>query len=164
MLDKLSRFINRQVEYLLFIFGLGMTLIVVAQVFARYVLNSSLFWSEELARYLLVWLTFLGASTAYRHGLHPGVDVFYTRMPRTLKKAAAILVHVLSLFLFGTMVVKGIAFACFVRLQISPALSLPKWIIMAVVPVSGIVFFIHGLHFLLREIRKNEDVAGGAGG
>ncbi len=154
MFDRLSGWINNKVEYSIFIFGLAMTIIVVAQVFARYVLNASLFWSEELARYLLVWLTFLGASVAYRQGLHPGVDFFYIRMPYAWRRRSAILVHLLSLALFGIMVLKGAAFAYFVRLQISPALSLPKWLIMAIVPVSGAIFFIHGMYFLLLEIKK----------
>ena len=154
MVDRLSVWINKKVEYSIFIFGLAMTIIVVAQVFARYVLNASLFWSEELARYLLVWLTFLGASVAYRQGLHPGVDFFYTRMSSPWKRRSAIFVHLLSLALFGIMVVKGTAFAYFVRLQISPALSLPKWFIMAIVPVSGAIFCIHGTYFLLQEVKK----------
>ncbi len=70
-LEKLSRFINRWVEFSLFGLGFTMTLIVAVQVFCRYVLNNSLFWAEELSRYLLAWLTFLGASVAYRRNVHP---------------------------------------------------------------------------------------------
>ena len=52
--------------------AMAMAAVVAAQVFWRYGLNASLFWSEELARHLLVWMTFLGASTAYRRRVHPG--------------------------------------------------------------------------------------------
>jgi TRAP-type C4-dicarboxylate transport system permease small subunit len=151
--EELSRRINRIMEYGLFGMGLSMTLIVAAQVFSRYVLNRSLFWSEELARFLLVWLTFLGASVAYYRGVNPGVDVLYTRFSDRGKRAAMTVVHCLSLSLFAVMIVYGTQFAHFVRLQITPALGLPKWIPHSIIPISGAIMWLHGLTFLLREIR-----------
>ncbi|MCP4717944.1 MAG: TRAP transporter small permease [Desulfobacteraceae bacterium] len=132
--------------------GITMAVIVAAQVFSRYVLNYSLFWSEELARFLLVWLTFIGATVAYFYGAHPGVDALYRRLPPGLQRWARMVVHLSSLCLFSVMVIHGAWFAWFVRLQITPALSLPKWIIMGVVPMAGVIFLVHGLAFLSREI------------
>ncbi|GBC63782.1 TRAP transporter small permease [Desulfonema ishimotonii] len=150
-LDRLSHTLNQGVEYLLFALGLSMAVIVAVQVFSRYALNHSLFWSEELARYILVWLTFLGTSVAYRRRVHPGVDMIYTRMPRPLRKISSVLVHLAALSLFGVMIVYGCKFAWFVRIQISPALSLPKWILFSIIPVSGAILTIHGLAFLFNE-------------
>lgn len=59
-LERISRSVNHWVEYVLFGLGFTMSVVVAVQVFFRYALNHSLFWSEELARYILVWLTFLG--------------------------------------------------------------------------------------------------------
>ncbi len=145
MIETLSRRLNRGVEWLLAALGIVMAAIVAAQVFSRYVLNHSLFWSEELARYLLVWLTFLGASSAYRRGVHPGVDILWARMPPSMQRAAAVAVHAASMLLFGVMIVYGCRFAYFVRLQISPALSLPKWILFSIIPASGVIFMVHAL-------------------
>ncbi|WDP93263.1 MAG: TRAP transporter small permease [Desulfobacter sp.] len=133
--------------------GIAMAVIVTVQVFSRYVLNHSLFWSEELARLLLVWLTFFGATVAYYHGAHPGVDGFYRRLAPGWQKGAACLTHGASLALFAVMIYSGIEFSWFVRLQITPALNLPKWVMMAVVPVSGLIFTIHGLAFLGRSLK-----------
>jgi TRAP-type C4-dicarboxylate transport system permease small subunit len=151
--EKLSRRINRVIEYCLFGMGLSMALIVAAEVFSRYVLNRSLFWSEELARFLLVWLTFLGASVAYFRGVNPSVDILYKRFSERGKRAVMIVVHVLSLSFFAVMIVYGANFALFVRLQITPALSLPRWIPHSVIPISGAILLLHALAFLLREIR-----------
>ncbi|UCD31028.1 MAG: TRAP transporter small permease [Desulfobacterales bacterium] len=153
ILLKLSRAINTWIEYSLFGLGLSMSIIVAVQVFCRYVLNHSLFWSEELARYLLVWLTFLGASVAYYRHVHPGIDVIYTRMPDTIRKATAIAVHLISMTLFGIMIIFGIKFAYFVRLQISPALYLPKWLVFTIIPTSGAILMLHSLTFFLDEIK-----------
>jgi len=89
MIKKTSWFINQWIEYLLFGMGFTMTIVVAVQVFFRYVLNQSLFWSEELARFLLVWLTFLGASSAYYRKVNPGVDFLYAKLPPLLKKTSS---------------------------------------------------------------------------
>jgi TRAP-type C4-dicarboxylate transport system permease small subunit len=148
MIDRISASLNRWVEYLLFVLGFAMAMIVATQVFSRYVLNHSLFWSEELARYLLVWLTFLGASTAYKRRLHPGVDVLVSRLPASLQKSISILVHAISLALFAVMVVYGLQFAYFIRSQITPALYLPKWTVFSIIPLSGSILIIHALAFI----------------
>ena len=151
-LDKLSFTLNVWMEYLLFGLGFTMTLVVAVQVLCRYAFNYSLFWSEELARYLLVWLSFLGASVAYRRKAHPGIDMLQTKMPDVLRKFSIITVHLASLSLFFVMIFSGCRFAYFVRLQISPALYLPKWIVFGIVPISGLILMIHCIHFLLKDL------------
>ena len=155
-LERLSRSINHWAECSLFGLGFTMSIIVAVQVFCRYALNHSLFWSEELARYLLVWLTFLGASVAYRRGIHPGIDLVHVHMPASLQRISAIFIHVISMVLFGVMIFFGVKFSYFVRLQISPALYLPKWIIFSIIPVSGLIFMVHGVTFLLGEIQGRD--------
>lgn len=156
MLKKTSFFINQWVEYFLFGLGFTMTLIVAVQVFFRYVLNHSLFWSEELARFLLVWLTFLGASCAYYRNLNPGVDFLYTKFSLKFQKISFIITHLVSMALFIVMIVFGIKFAFFIRMQITPALQIPKWIILSIIPISGAILTIHALNFLLEEFKRAE--------
>ena len=156
VLERISRTINNWVEYVLFGLGFAMSVVVAIQVFCRYVLNYSLFWSEELARYLLVWLTFLGASVAYRRNLHPGIDIVYARMTASFRRLISIVIQGISMVLFGIMIIYGVQFSYFVRLQISPALYLPKWIIFSIIPISGLVFMIHGITFLLYEIKGKD--------
>lgn len=152
-MKKASFFLNRGIEYLLFTLGFSMTLLVAIQVFCRYVLNQSLFWSEELARFLLVWLTFLGASCAYYRKVNPGVDYLFAKMPGLLKKLSLITTHLVSMGLFTIMIIYGYQFAYFVRLQISPALQIPKWIVLSIIPVSGGILLFHGAAFLLAELK-----------
>lgn len=148
ILERISRKINDYVETSLFIIGATMASVVAAQVFCRYILNHSLFWSEELARYCLVWLTFLGASTAYRRKLHPGVDFLYKNMSTAFKQYADAVVQLASSFLFIIMIIFGTQFSWFVRFQITPGLSLPKWIIFIIIPLSGSILLVHSLAFL----------------
>ena len=155
-LTKISDAINDWIERLLFGLGLTMAILVAVQVFFRYVLNQSLFWSEELARYLLVWLTFLGASAAYYRKANPGVDFLYARVGPRLRRTADVLIHCVSMGLFAVMIVSGIKFAFFVRLQISPALNLPKWLIVSIIPASGLILMFHGLTFLTAALQRGD--------
>jgi len=150
--EKLSLACNRLTERSLLVLGVAMSAIVIAQVFCRYILNHSLFWSEELARYILVWLTFLGTCAAYYRGMHPGINLFSKRLPARLKHVAKIIVLLMSIAFFWVMIWYGIQFALFVKLQTTAALALPKWIIFAIIPVSGIILTLHALAMLFSEI------------
>ncbi len=158
-MEAFARFdalLARTVDCCLSALGISMAAIVALEVFCRYVLNHSLFWTEELARYILVWLTFLGATAAYRRKAHPGLDILTARMGPRLHRANTIFIHCICLCFFLVMISYGIDFSYFVRLQITPALYLPKWIIFAIIPVSGLLFVCHCLSFLFREIQGRQ--------
>ena len=152
--QRFCRFVNRCVEVLLFLLGLGMALIVAVQVFCRYGLNHSLFWSEELARTMLVWLSFLGASVAYYQHRHPGIDILTRRLGRRARLAASLCGHLVTLGLALVMIVSGLRFSWFVRLQITPALGMPKWAVLSVIPVSGLLLSLYTLLFLIQDLQE----------
>lgn len=153
LLEKASRCVNTGVEIAIASLGIAMVLVVAAQVFARYVLNHSLFWSEELARYLLVWLTMLGASVAYRRHLHPGIDIITVRLPSAAAGWVKIFTHLVAIGFFGVLIYHGTAFTHFIRFQISPALNLPKWTIYAIMPLSGVILALHAIAHLSEELK-----------
>ena len=65
---------------------LAIAIIVSASVFFRYVLNDSLSWSEELAKYAMLWLVFLGAPIALRLGVHPNIEIMISQFPKRVPK------------------------------------------------------------------------------
>jgi len=131
-----------------------MAILVAVQVFCRYILNSSLFWSEELARYMLVWLSFFGATVAYYRNLHPGADALTSRLSAAKRRISQQLVYITTMGLALIMVISGTQFAWFVRMQISPALSIHKWIILIVIPLSGVLLFVYALAFFLKTLHQ----------
>lgn len=136
-----------------------MALLIGIQVFCRYGLNYSLFWAEEVGRICLAWITFLGATTAYAHRQHVGVDFVTRRLPTRLKRVTAFIVWAASMAFFGTMLVYGICFIAFVSGQRTAALALPMAVPYGVIPVSGAVFILHGLNALFdlgRESSQGE--------
>jgi TRAP-type C4-dicarboxylate transport system permease small subunit len=146
---------NRIAEILLFAIGLGMAILTGAQVFSRYLLNHSLFWSEEVGRICLVWISFLGASAAYKRRVHIGVDFLVVRLPRHIQHLTAVLVLLLSMLFFSILIAYGASFAYFVAGQKTAALGLPLIFPYLVVPVSGALFLLHALTHLCRLLQHS---------
>jgi TRAP-type C4-dicarboxylate transport system permease small subunit len=85
----------RAMELMLAALLLGMVLMVFGNVVLRYVFNSGLTVSEELSRYFLVWLTFLGAIVTFKDNAHLGVSSMVERLSRKGKVVCAAISHVL---------------------------------------------------------------------
>jgi TRAP-type transport system small permease protein len=147
---------GKATEILLCIIGSSMALLIGVQVLSRYVLNHSLFWSEEVGRICLVWITFLGGSAAYRRHAHIGIDFFVKRLPSRLRRASETLVAAASLVFFAVLICYGSVFVWFVSGQKTAALGLPTAIPYLVIPVAGALFFLHGLRDLL-ELLFSDD-------
>lgn len=81
----------------------ALALVVFVQFFTRYVLNDSIGWTEEIARYLLVTVTFAGSAIAVRRNSHISVEFFYRYLSPTAGRALALVVDVLKVLLFGAM-------------------------------------------------------------
>ena len=75
-----------------------MVVIVFSNVVSRYYLHASLAWSEEVARFMLVWLVFIGSFLAYIHDEHLGLDILVAKMPPGLRKLVGFCTNMLILF------------------------------------------------------------------
>ena len=78
-----------------------LALVVFYQVFTRYVLNDAAGWTEEIARYLLIAVTFLGGAMAVRRNTHIQVDFVYRFLPRVAGRVLSLLVDAVRVAFFG---------------------------------------------------------------
>lgn len=100
-------------------------LVVGAQIFARYVLNHSLYWSEELARYLFIYLVFLGAAIVLRREGHIQVSFFVEKFPPLLRRGVAMLADTLLLAFVGIVLIQSVRLAMMVWTVPTAALLIP---------------------------------------
>ena len=126
----------------------SMMVVICAQVFFRYVLTASLPWSEELGRYIFIWMSFLGIAAAYYKGRHVAFDLLLLKVRGSVKKWLVIAIDLLTVVMAAAMIAGGSAMVQIGTLQRSPALSLPMHLIFAVMPVSGALL----LYFSLRNL------------
>ncbi len=84
MLQRSSAALARCTELIIMALMIFLVIIVVASVLFRYVLYAPLSWSEEVGRYVMIWLGFLGASLAVREGAHVGVEFVVQWSPRSI--------------------------------------------------------------------------------
>jgi len=91
-------------DWIAFAFFWALALVVFLQFFTRYVLNDSLAWTEEIARYLLIGVAFVGAVTATRKNTHIHVEFFYVYLPRgvALVLSAAVDLVRIAFFAYAT--------------------------------------------------------------
>jgi len=89
MLERLEGVVNKVLNLCGVILFLGIFTVVLLQVFMRYVLGAPLVWSEELARYLFIWISYLGWVFATRSGTHIRISAFFNVLPLPLRKGVA---------------------------------------------------------------------------
>jgi TRAP-type C4-dicarboxylate transport system permease small subunit len=97
--DQFCGSIDYLVKVTSMVFLTAMTLTVLIQVFGRFVLPQPFCWTEELARYLMIWGVFIGASSMIRTWENVYVDFFIEKLPSKLKKATYIGIKVILFIL-----------------------------------------------------------------
>ncbi len=142
-LDSLSRATNRLAEAVLAALLAAMTLVVGLQVAGRFLFRYSIPWSDELGRFLLVWISFLGVSVAARRLAHPGIDSLVRLLPPAAARVAVRLALLLCVLFLAAVVFYGGELVARTWGQRSPTLELRMgWIYLAV-PVSALLVLLH---------------------
>lgn len=156
---KVLRFLDDNLEKMICTVTLAlMSAIIVAQVFFRYVLNDSLSWSEELARYLFIWTIYIGISYGVKMDKHVAVDAVYSYMPKGVKKYYAMIAYALFLLFAVAIVYYGVTVVGMQISsgQVSPAMGLPMQYVY-VAPVVGMVLTVIRLVQKIIEAAKAEE-------
>ena len=131
---------------------------VALQVVFRYGLNNSLLWAEELARYAIIWSTFVGAAVAYRQGAHVGLTVLGDALPQMPSRLLARAIHLVVLGFAGLVAWEGwFLFArVLARGEITNGLQTEiAWFYLAI-PVGGALLVVAAAEGLVRGRRVVE--------
>jgi TRAP-type C4-dicarboxylate transport system permease small subunit len=121
----------------------GMAALVVANVFMRYVFNNSIVWAEELSRYMMVWVGFIGSGLVLRIGAHIAVDVFQDLLPHRVAQAMRVLVWLLLAGVFGVMAWLGFRYVSFAWGQETPVLNWNFGLIYIAVPLGALLMLLN---------------------
>jgi TRAP-type C4-dicarboxylate transport system permease small subunit len=148
---KISLLSEKTVYYTLVVMMIVMTVTVIIQVFLRYVLSFSLSWSEEVARYLMIWIAFLGGSLALKKGLHIGVEFVLTRLSAETRRKVSIFSKSVILVFLIYLIIGGVKITWAVRDQSSPALIFSMAYAYLSAPVGGLFMALQTIHSIVED-------------
>lgn len=127
---------------LCFLLMLAMITVIFAQVLARYLFTNSLSWSEEVGRYLFVWMTFIGSAVAVRNRLHVALDMVIVRLAPAAQRLCLAIGYLAMLVFTAVLIDGGYHFVARSSLQTSAALQIPMRYVYLVLPFGGgLIFF-----------------------
>ncbi|UQZ89308.1 TRAP transporter small permease [Deltaproteobacteria bacterium Smac51] len=141
MLKKFVR-IYDEVEAKVLVASLVFTvLIIFLQIVMRSIFNSSLSWSEELARYIFIWQIWLGMSIGVRDNKHIKVEILFQYVHGRGEKIIKIVATILAIFMCGFLVWYGAKMTnnAMTRNSLSAAMRFPLWIVYLSLPFSSLV-------------------------
>lgn len=130
-------------------------------VFSRFVIGEQTKWTEELARFLLVWVALLGGAVAFGTKGHLGVDYFVGKFHPETQKLMSVVVHLVVLFFAGSIFVYGgsrIVYDALAMEQMTPALGWKMGHVYLALPIAGIFMVIYTIENLIETLMEKGGV------
>ncbi len=150
MFRKLDKFI----EYFIFSLLLTMSAAIFLQVVFRYIIKFSLPWSEELARYLFVWLALTGAAVAVKKKAHFGVDILVRKLNPKMQHIFNIVGSGFILCFLSVVVFEGVSLTIRNWTQFSSAMRIPMSFPYAAIPFSSLIMILYIIQDIVASFRK----------
>ncbi|CAM3798782.1 TRAP transporter small permease [Vreelandella rituensis] len=135
-LQRIERGVDAVIEPTVFLGMAALIGVITLQIISR-VLFSAVGWTEEVARFLLVWITFLGATLAFQRGRHIAVTFAVDALPGRLRQVARIAATLIVLAFMVALVVIGYRYMQVQSFQKSASMRLSMTYVYAVIPLSA---------------------------
>ena len=157
MLSVIKTIVDKILSWIVIVLMAVITINVLWQVFSRFVLQNPSSFTEELARYMLIWIGILGAAYVAGQKLHLAIDLLSTKLKGKAKSSLEIFIQLcIFAFSFFVLLIGGIRLV-YITLelnQISAALQVPLGYVYLVLPVSGALMMFYSAYFIIEEFAK----------
>jgi len=156
---KFKSTLDKILETVLVFIMAVMVINVLWQVGSRFILQSPSSFTDELARYLLIWLSILGASYVTGKRMHLSIDLLSQKLnPENRKKHNTIIYSIVAIFAFLAMVIGGSNLVYIVSSlgQTSPALEIPLSAVYIVLPIGGIIIIYYSIINILHPVKEED--------
>lgn len=156
MLEKIADFVEKTVNRITVIFFMLIFAVMLSQIFFRYVLNSPLVWTEELCRYLFIWICFLGWTIALRKKSHISIGFFIEKLPHSFQKGITLVFQVVIFLFLIQLFRQGIAMTA--RSFNVPTITLffsYAYVYLAA-PLSAAIMLLYSILDCLEMIRRKQ--------
>lgn len=138
-----------------------LAVILITAVFYRYALNNAIAWSEEGSKYLMVWLTFLGAPIALRHAAHINIDLMIKLFPPRGRQAFYFAINLIIIITMGILLWKGWEFAELGARQVASSFNFKMVWMYVAVPIGSALTCLVAIELALKALLGIADPAQG---
>lgn len=154
ILGKINRF-SLKIAKFLCIYLLGvMTFVVLTGVFFRYVLNNSLAWTEEVSKFLMIWMALMGAPIGLHMGAHVGIDALKSALKGRSHFFLILLGHLIILSLLWVWIKEGIDLTKLASTQTASSVDLSLgWVYLAI-PVGSFMMSMIAIQQIIQTLKS----------
>ncbi|WHH60901.1 TRAP transporter small permease [Petroclostridium sp. X23] len=151
---KIVKKIEEIVNYIIVTFFASLVIIVLLQVFFRYVLGHSLVWAEETARILFIWIIYIGGIVTVKKGMNITFDVVIDSVPDKIWKYLFPFVNLVSCIFLLCIVVLGLKMSIANMRQLTSMLRIPMGIIYLAIPVGALGMLFSQVNYFIKNYKE----------
>lgn len=152
MNKNLSFILNNLEDLVAALFISITTILVIINIILRYIFNSGLVWSEEVATGCFVWSVFIGAVAVFKHRGHVGVDIIVKKLPETLQCFVRLVTDVILAVLNGYMSYLAVLYISKSAAKMTPVLGISSVYISSSVLIAFILMTFYSIKFIWQDI------------
>lgn len=153
-MNMAKKLVDRALQVICVVLFSALVLLVIYQVFTRFVLNKPSSFSEEMATYVFVWLVMFGTAYVFGEKGHMAMDFLRVRFPRPLTVATTVLIELLVLaFAALVMVWGGSSSASLAWAQATGSIQVPLGYLYLALPIAGSLIIFYSVHNIVEAIR-----------
>lgn len=134
------------------------TVLVIINIILRYIFNSGLVWSEEVATGCFVWSVFIGAVAVFKHRGHVGVDLIVKRLPRSVQRGVRLLTDLILAALNGYMAYLSVLYIQTSYTKMTPVLGVSSAYISSSVLIAFVLMTAYSVKFVVEDLFGKKEV------
>lgn len=155
ILNRLKAAVDRAIAAFCVMVMAALVVCVVWQVLSRYVLNQPSTLTDELARFLMIWVGLLGAAYTVGAQRHLSIDLLALSLSRSKQLLLNLCVNLMIFVFAGAVIVTGgikLIGKTLATAQVSAAMQIPMGYVYLILPLSGLVMMFYALHFICQNL------------
>ena len=152
--SRLLMHVDRALKLSLTVLMAVLVLDVCWQVIARFLLSEPSSFTEELSRFILIWIGLLGAALAYGESMHLGIDILVNKLTEKRRLFANVAIHIITaIFAVAVLLVGGMKLVSLTLElnQISASLGVMMGYVYLALPLSGVLILMYSIRFIAVE-------------
>jgi TRAP-type C4-dicarboxylate transport system permease small subunit len=158
-LDRFTALLVTVVRWFCIVLASALFIIIVVAIIARYGFGQAVSWTEEVPRYLLVWISFLAAAVGVIQRDHVGFDVLFNALPKPVRRGLAVILSAL-IFGFGWIVFRyGITFVQDFGSDLMETIPYTNYWYYPAMPISGFLIMVFAFKLIVDEIVRPDAAA-----